>query len=172
MMPWMPWIIGGSIALVWLLWASAPLLRRGASTDHTEVRGGTVTSIQEIALDAPPDRLAELYFRRLRRFGGYVFLSTRHTDHDSVVRGLYVIPFIRFGALRREEDRETLVVANALFSRHGGTLSFVRRAGKVRIELRAFRPRLPMLIYRYTQLPIHRAQCRSFLAWLASRKTA
>ncbi|KAF0246838.1 MAG: hypothetical protein FD180_368 [Planctomycetota bacterium] len=162
----MPWLIGAGVIALWLLWTAAPWLRRGATTNHTEVHGGAVVSIQEGPCANPPDSLAPLYFRRLARLGGYLALQTSCTESASVVRFLF-IPLVRFGALRREEDRETLTIGRALLSGHGGTLSFVRKAGRVRVELRGFRPRLAMLLYRWTQLPLHAAAGRSFVAWVA-----
>jgi hypothetical protein len=164
----MPWLIAGGVLLLWMVWTFAPWLRRGASTNHTELHGEVVTSIQEIDCPNAPERIAELYLRRLGRLGGYLLWQTWFSESGSSVRFLF-LPLIRFGALRREDDRETLTVGNGLLSRHGGTLAFVRKGGKVRVELRGFRPRLVMFLYRSIQLPIHAATCRSFLAWLARR---
>jgi hypothetical protein len=163
-----PWLAAGVVVLLWAFWTVAPWFRRGDSTNHAEIHGSAVTSIQEIALSDPPDNIAELYFRRLRRLGGYLLWQTRWSPDSACVKFL---PFtlIRFGATRREDDREVLTVANAIFSRHGGTLAFVRKGGRVRVELRGFRPRVAMPIYEVFQLPIHAALSRSFLAWLARR---
>ncbi|MEK7466258.1 MAG: hypothetical protein AAB074_02485 [Planctomycetota bacterium] len=161
----MPWPIGAGALALWFLWTAAPWLRRGATTNHTEIHGGAVVSIQEGPCANPPEELAALYFRRLARLGGYLAVQTTFSEHAASVRFLFV-PLIRFGALRREEGRESLTIGNALFSRHGGTLSFVRKGGRIRVELRGFRPRLAMLLYRWTQLPIHAAAGRAFLAWI------
>ncbi|MCE9583281.1 MAG: hypothetical protein K8T20_12395 [Planctomycetes bacterium] len=164
----MPWLIAGSVALLWLAWTFGPWLRRGASTNHTEIHGEVVTSIQEIECAHPPERIAQIYLRRVARLGGFLLWQTWFSESGSSVR-FFLLPLIRFGALRREADRETLTIGNGLFSRHGGTLAFVRKGGHVRIELRGFKPRLVMLIYRWIQLPVHITTCRSFLAWLSRR---
>lgn len=161
-------MIAGGVVLLWALWTLAPWVRRGSSTNHTEIKGESITSIQEIDCANPPQNIAELYFRRLRRLGGFLLWQTYHSETRSTVRFLFV-PLIRFGAVRREPDRETLTIAHSLFSRHGGTLAFVRHAGMVRVELRGFRPRLVLVIYRFTQLPVHAASGRAFLAWLKRR---
>lgn len=164
----MPWLIAAAAALLWGLWTLAPWFRRGAATDHRERHGSSVVSIQEITLSNAPSNLAERYFRRLPRFGGWLLWQTRWKESGpSVV--FFGIPLIRFGALRRDVDRETLTVARAAFSRHGGTLSFVRAGGRVRIELRGFRPRLFMPLYWHLQLPVHAAMSRAFLCWLSRR---
>lgn len=162
----MPWLIAGGVLLVWGLWTLVPWLRRGDTTNHTEFHGDSVVSIQEGPCPGPTPDLARLYFRRLARLGGWLLWQTSFSEQSSSVRFLFV-PLVRFGALRREDDRETLTVGRALFSRHGGTLSFVRKGDRVRVELRGFRPRLAMLLYRWTQLPVHAAAGRSFLAWVA-----
>lgn len=164
----MPWLIAGCVLALWFAWTVAPWLRRGSTTDHTEVHADSVVSIQEGPCANPPPGLAELYFRRLARLGGYLLWQPRFSEAGSSIRFCFV-PLVRFGALRREEDRETLTVGNGLFSRHGGSLTFVRKGGRIRVELRGFRPRLAMLFYRWTQLPIHAAAGRSFLAWVARR---
>ena len=166
----MPWLIGGGAFALWLLWTAAPWLRRGTTTNHTEIHGGAVVSIQEGPCATPPGDMARLYLRRLARLGGYLALQTTFSENASAVRFLF-LPLVRFGALRREDDREALTIGNALFSRHGGTLVFVRKGGRIRVELRGFRPRLPMLLYRWTQLPLHAAAGRSFLSWVERRST-
>jgi hypothetical protein len=162
----MPWLIGGGVFALWFLWTLALWLRRGSTTNHTEIHGGAVVSIQEGPCANPPGDLARLYLRRMARLGGYLGIQTTFTENASTVSFLF-IPLIRFGALRRDEDRETLTIGSALFSRHGGTLAFVKKGGRVRVELRGFRPRLPLLLYRWTQLQIHAAAGRSFIAWVA-----
>ncbi len=164
----MPWLIAGCAAALWFAWTVAPWLRRGSTTDHTEFHAGSVVSIQEGLCANPPTDMARLYFSRLARLGGYLLWQTYFSEEASSIRFLF-LPLVRFGAIRRDEDRETLTVGNGLFSRHGGSLAFVRKGGHIRVELRGFRPRLVMLFYRWTQLPIHRAAGRSFLAWVARR---
>ena len=166
----MPWLIAAGVVFLWLLWTVAPWFRTGTSTDHREIRGDSVTSIQEIDVPDPPDDIAHRYIRRLRRLGGFLLWQTYWSENGPSVWCAF-IPLIRFGAVRRESDRETLTVGTSLFSRRGGTVSFVRKGGKVRVELRGYRPRLTMFFYRSLQLPVHAALSRSFLAWLA-RKNA
>ncbi len=163
-----PWLAGGGALLLWLAWTAVPWFRRAGTTDHSEIKAGSVLSIQEVDLPDPPENVAELYVKRLRRLGGYLGLQSYWSEQGSSVRCL-VVPLIRFGTLRREDDREILTIGNGLFSRRGGTLAFVRKGGKVRIELRGFRPRMTLFFYKALQLPLHRAMGRSFLAWLARR---
>ena len=164
----MPWLIGASVLLVWFAWSVAPLLRPGNATNHSEFHGDSCTSIQELACANPPADLAALYLRRLRRFGGYLFLQTYISRESSSV-WCFFVPLLRFGALRHDDGRETLTVGNGFVCRHGGTLAFVHKGGKMRIELRGFRSRFPRFLYRGVQLPIHAAIGRSFLSWAARR---
>ena len=102
---------------------------------------------------------------------------TRFAEHEVV---LPVVVIIELEAKRHHPElgyfaRQALRMLDDLRLQYGrldAPIPIGAAGGRLRVELRGFRPRMVMLFYRWTQLPLHARAGRSFLAKLArSRPT-
>ncbi len=122
-----------------------------------------------VAAPAPtsPERLRDSFFEAI----GGLTLGLVQARHWSL--GCGPLRLLRFGEPEFSEGAWTWPIRGGLLAgRAGGSFGFGWRHGRLVGFVRDYLPRLPVPLYRRTQLPLHRLLTRLFLLGLRGRVPA
>jgi len=119
-------------------------------------------------LDESADAIASAYFDWLDR---KVPLVSARRDRSGARLSSLGLPLLRLAEPREEAREVAFPIEGGLLGLPGGEFVIaLENDGRAVMILRAFQPRLPMWLYRMTQLGVHRLVCVRFGAYRARRR--